>query len=185
VTTQQRVTPPPERRRVELVEFSSDWERRARIAADAITQALGTTIVMVHHVGSTAVPGLRAKPIIDLLPEVTTLDQLDAGAHQLRDLGYTWRGEFGITGRRYCTLDDPQTGARHVQLHCFPVGHPEIRRMLRFRDYLRADPDEARAYAAEKERCRLLHPDDTMMYAEAKTAWIRACDERAKKGSSR
>ncbi len=171
---------PGDRRSVELVEPSFAWGPRARAEASRVCEALGAAAVTVHHVGSTAIGGIRAKPILDLLPIVTSLAMLDAAAPRLAALGYRWRGEFGIPGRRYCTLDDPSTGKREVQLHCFAVAHPEIERMLLFRDYLRSHPGEARAYETEKERCRLLHPDDTIAYAEAKTAWIRACDARAR-----
>ena len=176
LTSQTRVT---ERRPVELVDHSPDWAARARTEATRLGAALGPTVVVVHHVGSTAIPGIRAKPIIDLLAEVASLDALDANAAELRALGYEWRGEFGIGGRRYCTLNDPVSGARLAQLHAFATGHPEITRMLVFRDYLRAHPDEARAYGAEKERLRQLHPNDTIAYASAKTPWIRALETRA------
>ena len=64
---------------------------------------------------------------------------------RLRAIGYEWRGEFGIAGRRYCTLDDAVTGQRLVQLHAFAAGHPEIDRMLLFRDYLRRPSGTRRA----------------------------------------
>ena len=176
--------PNTERRVVELVEHSPAWASEAQAATARIVDALGSTLVDVHHVGSTSIAGIRAKPIIDLLPVVRDLDALDADAPRLRALGYEWRGEFGIPGRRYCTLDDAVTRRRRVQVHSFAAGHPEIERMLLFRDYLRSHPGEARAYEAEKERCRLLHPDDTMAYAEAKTAWIRACEVRARRAAA-
>jgi GrpB-like predicted nucleotidyltransferase (UPF0157 family) len=110
---------------------------------------------------------------------VTDLPALDAAADQLRQLGYEWRGEFGIVGRRYYTRDDPITGQRRIQLHCFATGHPEIERMVAFRDYLRAYPEHARAYEAEKDRCRALYPDDTIAYGDAKNDWIRALDAPA------
>ena len=169
-----------ERRRVELIEHSEAWASEARARSTRIAAILGTTLVEIHHVGSTSIAGIRAKPIIDLLPVVTDLASLDAAADGIRALGYQWRGEFGIAGRRYCVLDDAVTGRRLVQLHAFAVGHPEIDRMLVFRDYLRSHSAEARAYEAEKERCRLLHPDDTMAYAEEKTGWIKSCVARAR-----
>jgi GrpB-like predicted nucleotidyltransferase (UPF0157 family) len=174
-----------ERRRVELVDHSPGWASEARIAAARIANVLGSTLLEIHHVGSTSIAGIRAKPIIDLLPIVTDLDSLDAEAARLGTLGYQWRGEFGIAGRRYGTLDDAATGRRLVQLHAFAAGHPEIDRMLLFRDYLRNHPTEARAYEVEKERCRLLFPDDTMAYAEAKTAWINSCVTRARSVGAR
>lgn len=163
-----------ERRRVELVPHDPAWAAAARAEGARLGEALGDALVAVHHVGSTAVPGIRAKPVLDLIPQVHALDVLDALAGRLEALGYLYRGEFGIPGRRYCTWDDPRDGTRRIQLHCFATGHPEMARMIAFRDHLRAHRDRARAYEAEKERCRRLHPDDTMAYAEAKAAWIRA-----------
>ncbi len=170
---------------MELVEHSPAWASEARIAAARLADVLGSTLVEVHHVGSTSIAGIRAKPIIDLLPVVTDLDSLDAEVARLGALGYQWRGEFGIAGRRYCTLDNAATGRRLMQLHAFAVGHPEIDRMLLFRDYLRSHPTEARAYEVEKERCRRLSPDNTMAYAAAKTAWINSCVTRARSAAAR
>jgi GrpB-like predicted nucleotidyltransferase (UPF0157 family) len=163
-----------ERRPVHLVPHDPTWAAAAQREAERLMQVIGEVIVAIHHIGSTAVPGIRAKPVLDLIPEVSALELLDAAAGRLEALGYIYRGEFGIPGRRYCTWDDPATGVRCVQLHCFASGHPELARMVTFRDHLRANPDRARAYEVEKERCRMLSPDDTMAYAEAKTAWIRA-----------
>lgn len=171
-------------RRVELVAHSPQWALRAAAEAARIARAMGPCIVDIHHVGSTAIPGIRAKPVIDLLPVVTSLEALDDAAARLEALGYEWRGEYGIAGRRYCTLDDA-AGTRQVQLHCFAAGHAEVERMLLFRDYLRAHPHEARAYEAEKERCRQLHAPDVEAYAEAKTPWIRACERRARSAALR
>ena len=180
----RRGLPMRERRPVVLVDHSPEWAARARAESARITGAMGDILVTVHHVGSTAIPGIRAKPVLDFVPEVTSLNALDDAAPQLAALGYQWRGEFGIPGRRYCTLDDPATGARLAQLHCFATGHPEIQRMLAFRDYLRSHPDEALAYEREKERLRLLHPDDTIAYATAKAPWIEALHRRIQPSAS-
>ena len=90
----------------------------------------------------------------------------------MRALGYQWRGELGIPGRRYCVLDDPSTGVRRVQLHCFATGDPEIERMIAFRDYLRAHPEVAREYESIKRAARARHPDDRERYTSAKAPWI-------------
>jgi GrpB-like predicted nucleotidyltransferase (UPF0157 family) len=144
-----------------------------------ISSAFGANLIAIHHVGSTAIPGICAKPILDLMPEVALLGELDASRGALESLGYEWWGEYGIQGRKYCTLNEPVTGRRLVQLHCFETGSPEIERRLAFRDYLRANPDQALAYDREKRRCRDLHPDDSHAYTDAKSAWIESVMLRA------
>jgi GrpB-like predicted nucleotidyltransferase (UPF0157 family) len=124
----------------------------------------------VHHIGSAAVPGLSAKPVIDLLLVVKGVTELDEREAVLRHLGYRCRGENGIAGRRYYTLDD-DTG-RRFQVHCFAPVSGEVGRHLAFRDFLRTHPETARAYEAEKRRCRELHPNDSTAYCETKAGWI-------------
>jgi GrpB-like predicted nucleotidyltransferase (UPF0157 family) len=162
--------PPPIK--VELVPHSDEWATRAGEESDRIAAALGSNLLLVHHVGSTAIPSICAKPILDLMPEVHSLDSLDAAKAALQGLGYEWWGEYGIRGRRYCTQNDAVTGRRLVQLHCFRTSDPEIERHVAFRDYLRAHPETALAYDREKRRCRDLHPDDSHFYTDAKAAWI-------------
>lgn len=146
----------------------------ARFAA-----ALGDCLITVEHIGSTAIPGIVAKPVIDLMPIVQSLSALDAKAEAIRTLGYDWRGEFGIPGRRYCTLNDPKTGQRLFNVHCFEAGSAQIDRHLVFRDYLRSCPDQARAYETEKKRAAVQHPNDTLAYNDAKSIWIKECQTRA------
>lgn len=135
-----------------LAPHDSAW---AKIATDhaARLRTLGPTLVAVHHIGSTAVPGLAAKPIIDLLAVVTGLDDLDRKRSLVEALGWDWRGELGITGRRYCAMSD-ENGKRIAQLHIFAAGSPHIVRHLAFRDYLRGHPEVAHAYEEEKRRAR-------------------------------
>jgi GrpB-like predicted nucleotidyltransferase (UPF0157 family) len=160
--------------RVELVPHSPIWAQLAAAETVRIRQALGANVVAIHHVGSTAIPGIHAKPIVDLVPEVRRLASLDSAQPILESLGYEFWGEYGIPGRRYGTWDDPLTGRRRFQLHCFEAGHAEIERHLAFRDFLRANSEIARAYDAEKHRCQQLHPDDSHAYSDAKSAWISA-----------
>jgi GrpB-like predicted nucleotidyltransferase (UPF0157 family) len=141
-------------------------------------QVLGPNLVAVHHIGSTSVPGLIAKPIIDLMPVVTSLTSLDEQRQYVQALGYQWHGEFGISGRRYCTLSD-EAGVRVVQLHLFKSDSPHIERHIAFRNYLRSHSDEANAYAVEKRRAQSLHPANSHAYADEKDKWIRAVETKA------
>jgi GrpB-like predicted nucleotidyltransferase (UPF0157 family) len=157
---------------VDLVPYDPKWEEDARKEAARLAEALGESLVIVHHVGSTAIAGIRAKAILDLIPVFGAISALDEVRVPLESLGYVWHGEYGLPGRRYCTLDDPVTGHRKVQLHGYLNGSAEITRHLAFRDYLRARPDVAHAYDAEKARCQDLHPLDSHAYSDCKCDWI-------------
>jgi GrpB-like predicted nucleotidyltransferase (UPF0157 family) len=104
---------------------------------------------------------------------------LTAEGNEIEALGYEWRGEFGLPGRRYCAKSDPETGRRLVQLHCYAEGSPEITRHLAFRDYLRRKPEVARAYDLEKMRCQALNPDNSHAYADCKDGWIKKVEADA------
>ena len=164
---------------IELVEHDPAWLAIAAREARRLRDALGSVLVEVHHIGSTAIPSIRAKPIVDLLPVVRSLAGIDGRRAEVEALGYAWWGELGIEGRRYCILTDATTGRRVAQLHVFAIGSERIAWHVTFRDYLLAHPGEARAYETEKMRARALHPRDVSAYNDAKAPWIRRCDERA------
>lgn len=169
--------PPPFQ--VELTPHNPNWAAMAEAESAALAIALGSCLVQVHHVGSTSIPGIHAKPIIDLLPVVSSLAELDRRRSDIEALGYQWWGEYGLPGRRYLTKSDPTTGRRLTQAHCFLQGSPEITRHLAFRDHLRARPDLAQAYDREKRRCRDAHPNDSHAYGDCKARWINAVESEA------
>ena len=160
--------------KVELMPHSSGWELTAKTESVRLLEALEGNIIAVHHIGSTAIPDIHAKPIVDLMPVVRSVRRLDEQEPFLQQLGYRYWGEYGIPGRRYCTLDEPSNGKRRIQLHCFESESGEIERHLAFRDYLRANSMKAQEYDQEKRRCRDLHPDDSHAYSDAKADWIAA-----------
>jgi GrpB-like predicted nucleotidyltransferase (UPF0157 family) len=162
-----------------LAPHNPAWVGQAQEEGERLKAAIGDVILAIHHIGSTAIPGICAKPILDLIPVVRSLADLDIKRQALENLGYVWWGEYGLPGRRYCTFDNPQTGSRTVQLHCFEQGSPEIKRHLAFRDYLRSHPELAREYEAEKSSCRDQHPSDSHAYSDCKAAWIRRIEEMA------
>ena len=164
---------------IELVQSNERWAADAAREAERLTAALGPTVLRVEHIGSTSIPRIVAKPVVDLLPIVASLAEADARSQEVVALGYQWRGEFGISGRRYCTYDDVATGQRRFNVHIFHVDSPDVERHLVFRDYLRVHREEARAYEMVKRRAATMHPDDLRTYSDAKTDWIRACEQRA------
>src|SRR5262249_5441535 len=151
-----------------LVQHDSCWRDDFGRESAAVGAALGTALVELHHIGSTAVPGIVAKPVIDMLAVVTDVISLDARPW-LEHLGYQAMGEFGIKGRRYFRKTSTE-GVRTHQIHAFAVGSPEINRHLSFRDYLRSHP-EAQQYARLKEELAGRFVDDIDGYSDGKTGF--------------
>jgi GrpB-like predicted nucleotidyltransferase (UPF0157 family) len=166
-----------DRLKVRLVQHDPTWTQQAASECVRLAAAIGGTLVTIDHIGSTAIPGIVAKPIIDLQPQVCSLAELDTRQEAVEALGYQWKGEFGLPGRRYCTKDIG--GDRRFQVHCFEQGASPVLRHLMFRDYLRAHSHEARSYEAVKREAAATHPADTLAYNDHKSPWIKACEARA------
>ncbi len=159
-----------------LERHDEGWRSAAEAEAGRLLAA-SDALVAVHHIGSTAIPGIMAKPVIDLLGITPDLSRLDRQRRAIEALGYDWRGEYGLAGRRYCTRSDGS--GRRFHLHCYEDGDPAAARHLAFRDYLRAFPDVATAYEQEKLRCAALHHADGHSYTDCKSAWIRRVEQEA------
>jgi GrpB-like predicted nucleotidyltransferase (UPF0157 family) len=165
-------------RKVEVVDHNLRWQDDFADEAGRIAEALGGEVVTIHHIGSTSIPAIASKPIIDILLEVCDVTALDAKASAMENLDYEAKGEFGIPGRRYFRKDDAD-GRRTHHVHAFAAGSSEAVRHLTFRDYLVAHPVEARAYGELKRRLAEAHPDDADAYMEGKDDFIKQIDEKA------
>ena len=165
--------------KVQLVPHDPTWISTATAEGDLLANVLGETLLHVFHIGSTSIPGIAAKPIIDLLPVVSSLWALDRHKKEVERLGYHWRGEYGLPGRRYGVKDDPATGRRLIQAHFYAVGSPEIDRHVAFRNYLLERPELAQAYLQEKARCQQCHRHDSHAYSDCKNDWIKRIEKEA------
>ena len=164
--------------KVVVVPHDPDWAEEFAVEARSIRSKLGAVVVEVHHIGSTAIPGTPAKPIIDMLLEVGSLDALDAATSALEELGYEAMGEFGIPGRRYYRKDSVAGGRTH-QVHAFEQGSSGCERHLAFRDYMIAHPDAARAYGALKQQLVKTHAGDVDAYIDGKDAFVKEHEAKA------
>ena len=166
---------------IEVVEYRAEWPRVFEREAAAILAACRPRISEVHHVGSTSVPGLAAKPILDVLPVAAGPAEADEAVSGMTELGYRYRGENGIAGRFY--FDRIVDGRTVMHVHMFPADHLEIRRHLVFRDRLRASPDVARDYERLKRELAARYRNDRRAYTESKAAFISAVIDEAMRDS--
>jgi GrpB-like predicted nucleotidyltransferase (UPF0157 family) len=165
-------------RRVEVVPYDPLWPREFERASAEVASALGPDLLAIHHIGSTAIPGIHAKPVIDMLPVVADLAAVDRRTPDIERLGYEAMGEFGIEGRRYFRRDDP-TGRRTHQIHAFAQHSLHLTRHLAFRDFMRAHPKLAHQYGELKLRLAAAHPHDMEAYMDGKHAFIKETLTRA------
>ena len=135
-------------------------------------------MLAVHHVGSTAIPGIYAKPILDLLVEVRGVAEVDGRSSSMESLGYQVMGEYGIPGRRYFRKDDRE-GIRTHHVHAFEAGSAEAERHLAFRDYMLAHPADAQRYSELKRRLAEEHAQSADGYMDGKDGFIKEMDRRA------
>ncbi len=165
-----------------VADYDPAWPRLFEELRDRVVAALGDLVVAVEHVGSTAVPGLPAKPIVDLDVVIATAADLPAAIERLATLGYVHRGDLGIPGRE--AFSRPSDTPPH-HLYVCARDSTELRRHLLFRDYLRTHPEDARAYGALKRQLATRFRDDREAYTEAKSAFVAEILRRAAPGAGR
>lgn len=163
---------------VVVVPHDPRWRHSFEAEAKDIAAALGENVAAIHHIGSTAIPGIHAKPVVDLLVEVRDLAGLDARSPAMESLGYEAMGEYGIPGRRYFRKSNRE-GARTHHVHAFAAGSAEAVRHLAFRDYMIAHPVDAQAYSELKRKLAAEHPRDIEGYMDGKDGFIQEMDRRA------
>ena len=159
-------------RNIVVVTYDPQWPVLFEKEAQKIRAILGKNLLTMYHIGSTSVPGLAAKPIIDILPVVKQIDLVDICNPQFEVIGYEPMGEYGISGRRYFRKGGAEKRSHH--LHVFgEESVADIIRHLAFRDYLRTHPEIAEAYAVLKQGLAKQHPNDIDAYCDGKDAFIK------------
>jgi GrpB-like predicted nucleotidyltransferase (UPF0157 family) len=158
---------------VDIVEYDDAWPTRFAAEADQIRAALGKELRAIEHVGSTSVPGLAAKPIVDIVVSVEDFDTFDVGV--LEELGYRYAPEH----------EDELPERRHFSklgfhVHVYEQEHEQLMDYLRFRDYLRTHTEDRDAYAELK--LRLARELDRASYQDAKSRFVARLVEMLRRG---
>jgi len=165
---------------IALAEPDSGWPSAYARARDEILDAVGSGAFLgFEHIGSTSVPGLAAKPLIDMMAAVASLDAVDPLVGSIEALGYEYLQELSLTipGRRMFERRDAH-GVPIEHLHVVVYEGTNWKRHKDFRDWLRGHPEDRRAYE-DLKRVLAAQYDDTRKYSAAKTAFIRDIEVRA------
>lgn len=162
---------------VRIVDYDPRWPEMAAGEIVRIEAALGGQAMRIDHVGSTAVPGMAAKPIVDLQVSVAAIGPTERYALPLEDLGYLFAPDQDSPDLHF--FGKPAARPRTFHLHVCAAGSDHEMRHLALRDYLRAHPDEAARYAEVKRELVDERPGDRLAYIEGKADYVAALEERA------
>lgn len=162
---------------ITVVNYDPEWPSKYVRERDYITEILKDNCIAVYHIGSTSVPGLAAKPIIDIMAVVRSLEEVDTVADKFAEIGYEYLGEFGIKGRRYLRKGGDE---RTHQIHIFQADDwNNIGRHLALRDYMRTHEKERNEYAKIKKDLAQEFPYDIDGYCDGKENFVREAEKRA------
>lgn len=158
------------------MDYDPAWAEAFAVERALLAEALGPGVSAIEHVGSTAVPGLAAKPIIDIAVELYDGEDVIRRVAAIEALGYAYRGDTLMAGRHFFQKPagaESFHGRTH-SLHVYEFGHPDFFEVIAFRDFLRAHPEHAAAYGALK-RDLAASGLDGMAYTDAKSAFVYGC----------
>lgn len=166
-------------RKVIVTDYNPMWPAMFEAEAAKIKEIFSDELIAIHHIGSTSVPGMKAKPIIDIMPVVRDINAVDKFNDKMIELGYEPMGEFGLPGRRYFRKGGDN---RTHHVHVYQLDNrTEIERHLALRDYLREHKDAAEEYGRLKEELARRFPDDIEAYMDGKDQFVKELEKKALK----
>jgi GrpB-like predicted nucleotidyltransferase (UPF0157 family) len=165
---------------VRLVAYDPEWKRLFELERNSLQAVLGLTILDIKHMGSTSIPGMPAKPIIDIAIAVADFEGARVCIPLMEGLEYEYKGEFGIPTRHYFVKGDPRT----FHVHMSEITSLEWQNTLLFRDYLCQHADLAAEYAELKTELALKYSQDRTAYLEGKTEFVHRVLQIAREGES-
>ena len=161
--------------KIEVVSYNQNWPVIFASEARLIKIALGDNCRAIHHVGSTSIPGMCAKPIIDIIPVVKNIQKVDDVVAAMIKLDYQAGGEGGMLFRRFFT----KTVAMHgFNVHIYEEGAGEVDRLIKFRDWMRNHQDDADDYANLKIKLASEHADNRLSYTMGKESLVANIDKK-------
>ncbi len=168
---------------VEIVPYNACWPDLFRAEAARIQKALGPELREIYHIGSTSIPNMPAKPVVDLMLSCENLDAIGVIAEKLANLNYYGLRRSVIPHRSFFARRE--SAEVSFNLHIRERGDPQINRHVNFRDYISQHPEEARAYASLKKHLAEKYPDDLTAYVKGKEKWVQEIDAKAKQWPER
>ena len=160
-----------------VVDYNPIWAQRYLEEKQRLTDALGKFLVEIEHIGSTAIPNQKAKPIIDIMLAIQKLEDFPSLLPNLEKLGYQLQ-DVGMKDRHFLQYYD-QTIKQHFHLHIVTMKHWSTRKERLMRDYLLEHPQAVQAYGCLKEQLAQKYPNDSLKYTQAKTQFIQALLDKA------
>ena len=139
-------------------------------------RVFGTLVLAVEHIGSTSVPGMAAKPVVDILILVSDIAPVDGFNQKMLQAGYQAMGESVAAGARFFFKE--QGGVRLFNVHVFPEDHPHVKEMLDVRNYLRTHPEDAKRYGEFKTQLHRKYASDYQQYREEKNIYMKEMMKR-------
>ncbi|MFA6446976.1 MAG: GrpB family protein [Patescibacteria group bacterium] len=170
-------------RKYNVVPYGPNWPKEFKKIERDITPVFNGVCDKIEHIGSTSIPGMAGKPTIDVLVAVTDLGKVDALNDKMSELGYRALGEYVTPGSRLFVRE--KDGDRLVNIHCFPIEHPKVKRFISLRDYLRAHPEESKAYSKLKLDLFKKYPNDYGAYRKEKDAYMSELEKRTEAWSTK
>lgn len=163
--------------KIEVKEHKEKWHQLFKEESQRISDIFGDELIDIYHIGSTSVIGLKAKPIIDIMPVVKHIEKVDSCNEQMTEIGYEPLGENGIKGRRFFRKGGDN---RTHHVHVFQMDNKDdINRHLAVRDFLQIHSEEAERYGNLKEKLAKQFPSDIDSYANGKDAFVKDLEKKA------
>jgi GrpB-like predicted nucleotidyltransferase (UPF0157 family) len=161
---------------IELETHNQNWSRDFEKESAIFKDILSENLVTAYHIGSTAIMGIKAKPVIDILLEVKSIYEIDKHKQEIEGLGYEAKGEYGIKARRF--FQKGQNERTH-HIHIFESGNPEIGRHLLFIEFMNSHPNRAAEYENLKMESSSQYKEDPEKYSQSKSIFIQNIDIEA------